>query len=137
MSSRSRASMNRSRCSNLEVTVCCRESYSGLSQRDRAESFLSLCSHFPQERFSLVEKFLMGLSKHQCFWPLPQTESLPRRRDNARRFLTGFSLGRVVQCQRRQCRRPELCSYTFLETGHLRKSESCFSCSCSHYWPNL
>src|SRR5713226_5673512 len=137
LSSRSRASINRSRCSNLEVTGCCRESYSDPSQKDRVESFLSLCSRFPQERFSLVEKFLMGLSKHQCFYLLPQTESLPRRRDNARRSLTGFSLGRVAQCQRRQCRRPELCSYTFPETGHLRKSESCFSYSCSHYWPSL
>src|SRR6266849_6208759 len=98
MSSRSRASINRSRCSNVEVTVCCRESYSGLSQKDRVESFLSLCSRFPQER---------------------------------------FSLGRVGQCQRRQCRYPELYSYTFPETGHLRKSESCFSYSCSHYWLSL
>src|SRR5260370_21988422 len=137
MSSRRRASINRSRCSNLEVTVCCRESYSGLSQKDRVESFLSHCSRFPQERFSLVEKFLTGLSKHRCFWLLLQTESPPCRRDNARRPLIGFSLGRVAQCQRRQCRLPELCSYTFPETGHLRKSESCFSYSCSHYWLSL
>ena len=137
MSSRSSASMNRSRCSNLEVTVCYRGSCSGLSQRDRAGSFLSLCSRFPQEGFSLVEKFLTGLSKHQCFWLLRQTESLPRRRDNARRFLTGFALGRVVRCQRRQYRPLGLCSYTFLESGHLRKSESCFSCFCSRCWPSL
>src|SRR5260370_38383952 len=106
MSSRRRASINRSRCSNLEITVCCRELYSGLSQKDRVGSFLLLCSRFPQERFSPFEKFLMGLSKHQCFSLLPQTESLPCRQDNARRSLIGFSLGRVAQCQRRQCRLP-------------------------------
>src|SRR5256885_16783025 len=48
----------------VEFTVCCPESYSGLFRTGRVGSFLSPGSLFPQGRFFLVEKLLMVPPRH-------------------------------------------------------------------------